>query len=780
MTKTKTSSREGGCLIRRRRCPCQDVQCYIRADGEEESAVLDTGGPSETDLPGTPQAPSEIAIVEATPYVGQSFRSDDEAEEFYCNFARKDGFSIRRERSKGSQAHPLGVYKRELVCHRAGLNLPRKTADLKRQRNKKSSRCNCEAQMVIKKDVKSGLARWVVVQFSNGHNHELLDSNEVRYLPAYRNISAVDRERILALSKAGCNVNLIMRALEMEKGAKPGTLTFTERDLRNFLQSSKNLNEESEGTELLKVCKAMKDKNPDFCYEYTLDENNKLEHIAWSYGESISAYKLFGDVVVFDTTYHLYAYNRPLGVWLGVDNHGNTIFFGCVILRDETSRSFVWALQSFMHLMNGRLPQTVLTDLDLELTNAVLSEWPFTKHVFSIWHILSKLPSWFSAPLSYRYEKFKAECHRLYYLDTVEEFEHDWQQMVIEFGLITDRHINLLFSHRASWALPYLRGSFSAGLMTIGVSMSITSFFKEFLNSKTRLKDFVEQVCLAVDFQNQAAEEATIRQKYQNVKMKTCMPMEENASTILTPYAFYVLQNEIVLSVQYAVFETEKDNYLVRHHLRTDGGHIVRWLPLEEEVHCSCKQFESSGILCGHAMRVLSLKNYFFLPEKYLPIRWRLEISLFPKSRGNNYRSQALRTLATMLIQESTMTKERFSYAQAQMNRLLMYVRCMPTIDGIAFTMPMMDATADCTAVVDCMTAVDPVPNDCQPDSIVNPAQANKRRKRLKKKIVQNETSEVFEIVNGVPADIGTTNGTLTQADIEKESSMGAEMEQET
>ena len=344
MTKTKTSSR-GGCLIRRRQCPCHDAHCFIRTEGEDANTASDVGGLSESDIPGTPQAPPEISIVDAIPYVGQSFNTDDEAEEFYCNFAKRSGFSIRRERSKGNQMHPLGVYKRELVCHRAGLNLPRKTTDLKRQRNKKSSRCNCEAQMVIKKDVKCGLAQWVVVQFSNAHNHELLDSNEVRYLPAYRNISAVDRERILTLSKAGCNVHLITKALELEKGVKPGALTFTERDLRNFLQSSKNLNEENEGAELLKVCKFMKEKNPDFRYDYTLDESNKLENIAWSYGESINAYKVFGDVVVFDTSYHLYAYNRPLGVWLGVDNHGNTIFFGCVILRDESSLSYTWALQ---------------------------------------------------------------------------------------------------------------------------------------------------------------------------------------------------------------------------------------------------------------------------------------------------------------------------------------------------------------------------------------------------------------------------------------------------
>ncbi|XP_078432287.1 protein FAR1-RELATED SEQUENCE 11-like [Wolffia australiana] len=748
MTKTKTSSIEGGCLIRRRRCPCQEAHCYIRVDVEDSSPAPDSGGLSDADLPGTPQAPPEITDIDSIPYVGQSFRTDDEAEEYYCNFAKRNGFSIRRERSKGNQTHPLGVYKRELVCHRAGLNLPRKNPDIKRQRNKKSSRCNCEAQMVIKKDVKSGLAQWVVVQFSNVHNHDLLDSNEVRYLPAYRNISAFDRERVLALSKAGCNVQLIMRALELEKGLKTGALTFTERDLRNFLQSSKNLNEDNDGAELLKVCKSMKDKNPDFSYDYTLDESSKLENISWSYGESINAYKLFGDVVVFDTSYHLYAYNRPLGVWLGVDNNGNTIFFGCVILRDETSRSYAWALQSFMHLMNGRLPQTLFTDLDLELTDAVLREWPFTKHITSMWHILSNFPSWFQG-LGYRYEKFKSEMQRLYYLETVEEFESNWEHVVVEFGLITDRHMNLLFAHRASWALPYFRGSFSAGLTTMGVSMSITSFFKEFLNSKTRLKDFIEQVCLAVDFQYQTAEEATIRQKFQHLKMKTCMPMEENASTILTPYAFYVLQNEIVLSLQYAVFETEKDNYIVRHHLRTDGGHMVRWMPLEEEVTCSCKQFECSGVLCGHAIRVLSLKNYFFVPERYLPIRWRRESSLFPRSRGSNYRSQSLRTLATMLIKESTMTKERFTYAQTQMNKLLMYVKCMPTVHGAAFSVPPLETAENCVVGVDCVTAG---------DLTASPAQTCKLQKRLKRRVSMKEVPELDETLNGTSEEVETLN----------------------
>ncbi|KAL0910136.1 hypothetical protein M5K25_021078 [Dendrobium thyrsiflorum] len=676
---TKSSSRNG-CLTQRRQCPCGVEPCFVRVEADEED--LSSDPLVEASVPeGPSQFSSEIMSVDSPPHVGRSFRTDDEAQDYYTNFARKNGFAIRRERSKGNPAHPLGVYKRELVCHRAGQSLPRKTAELKRQRNKKSSRCKCEAQMIIKKNVSKGISRWVVIHFSNVHNHELLDSEEVRHLPAYRNISSVDRENILSLAKRGFTVNHIMRALETEKGVKPGQLTFTERDLRNFLQASKNINKENEGAELLKACKALKDKHLDFRFEFTLDENDRVEHIAWSYPDSIQAYRLFGDIVVFDTSYNLYAYDRLLGVWFGLDNYGNAIFFGCVLLQDSKPHSHRWALQSFVRLMEGKFPRTVLTDLDMGLKDAMMNELPSTKHVFAIWHLTSKLSSWFSALLGSQFEKFVSEFLRVCNLDSIVEFERQWNQMVLDFGLESDRHIAILSFHRECWALPYLRGCFLGGLMRSGLPTSIKSFFKGPLNSQTRLKDFFEQVGIAIDFLNQAGEEASLRQNYQNIKSKTCMPIEEQALHILTPYAFDMFQREVIESMQYAVYETARENYLVRHRLMVDGGHIVRCIQPDDEIQCSCQEFESSGILCRHTLRVFSLKNYFMLPNRYLLIRWRRESSLFPKSSGYKFRSQALRSLASIIIQESSITKDRFDYVQWHMSKLLTHVRDMPTVD---------------------------------------------------------------------------------------------------
>ncbi|PKU65558.1 protein FAR1-RELATED SEQUENCE 11 [Dendrobium catenatum] len=689
-------------LVQRRSCPCGDDQCYIITEGEEGHSVFESMGSGDPNyLVGGSQICSEVATNILPPYVGQSFHSDEEALEYYSNFARNNGFSVRRERSKGNPEHPMGVYKRELVCHRAGPPLPRKTDDVKRQRNRKASRCKCEAQMVIKKNISGGVTRWVVFNFNNDHNHELMDSSEVRY-PPHRNILAVDRDQILALAKSGCTEPLILRALEMERGPSAGQLAYGERDVKTFLQASKSINRESDGSELLKTCRAMKEKNPDFRYDFLSDENNKLEHIAWSYAGSIRAFKLFGDVVVFDTTFHLKAYDRPVGVWFGVDNYGHTIFFCCVILLDERPESLAWSLQAFIRLMDGKFPRTVLTDLNMKLKDAILTNFPNVKNAFCIWHVISKLPSWFSALLGAEFDRFRIEFQRICDLETMEDFEDQWANMIMDFGLGEDKHVSLLYSNRFYWALPYLQGWFFGGLLTVGHSLSIQSFFKGFLHSQTRLKDFIEQVGVAVDFQNQAGEEATTRESQHSVNLKTCMPIEEHASTILTRYAFDMFQKEIMASAQYAVYETAPENYLVRHHLKSDGGHFVSCVPSDEDLHCSCKGFETNGILCRHALRVLSLKNCFFIPDKYLLIRWRRESSLFPKSSSNKYRSQALRSLASIIIQESALTKDRFDYVEWHLSRLLSHVRDMPALDVAASDVEQSSCFQD---VVDIATA---------------------------------------------------------------------------
>ncbi|CAI9101516.1 OLC1v1038856C1 [Oldenlandia corymbosa var. corymbosa] len=639
------------------------------------------------DTSSTEESPDEMRLSleeanDVAPHVGQRFATHDAAYEFYSEFAKRSGFSIRRHRTEGKDGVGKGLTRRYFVCHRAGNTPVKNSNDTKPQRNRKSSRCGCQAFMRITKTTELGQPEWRVTGYANHHNHELLEPNQVRFLPAYRTISDADKSRILMFAKTGISVQQMMRLLELEKCVEPGYLPFTEKDIRNLLQSLKKADPEDESIDLLRMCRNIKEKDPNFKFEYALDTNNRLENIAWSYASSMQLYDIFGDVVIFDTTHRLTAFDMPLAIWVGINNYGMPCFFGCALLREDNLRSYSWALKAFLGFMNGKAPQTILTDQNMYLKEAVASELPSSKHALCIWLIVAKFPSWFNAVLGDRYNDWKAEFYRLYNLESIEEFELGWRDMVNAFGLHANRHIVSLFALRSLWALPYLRSHFFAGMTTTVHSKAINAFIQRFLSAQTRVAHFVEQVAVTVDFKDQTAEQQTMQQNLQNLCLKTGAPMESHAATVLTPFAFSKLQEQLVLAAHYASFQME-DGYLVRHHTKLEGGRKVYWIPREGVISCSCHHFEFSGILCRHALRVLSTGNCFQIPDRYLPLRWR-RISTPPskllETTTNDHpeRVQLLQTILASLINESVKSRERLDLATEQASMLLSRIREQP------------------------------------------------------------------------------------------------------
>ncbi|CAH2044582.1 unnamed protein product, partial [Thlaspi arvense] len=690
--------------IRRQQCPCGDWKCYIRVDGDDSSFQV---AKSEMETSSTTSASSPYDTV-FMPYVGQIFRTDDEAFEYYSTFARKSGFSIRKARSTESQN--LGVYRRDFVCYRSGFNQPRKKANVEHPRERKSVRCGCDAKLYLTKEVVEGGTQWYVSQFSNVHNHELLEDDQVRLLPAYRKIQQSDQERILLLSKAGFPVNRIVKLLELEKGVQAGQLTFIEKDVRNFVRACKKTVQENDAfltekretdlLELLESCKALAERDVGFAYDCTSDENHKVENLAWAYADSVQAYSMYGDVVVFDTTYRSTTYGLLLGVFFGIDNNGNAILLGCVLLQDEISRSFTWALQTFVRFMRGRHPQTILTDVDTGLKDAIARELPNTNHVVFMWHVVSKLASWFSETLGSHYDEFRAGFEMLCRVGNVDEFQRQWGLLVTRFGLVADKHADLLYSCRATWSPCYIREHFSALTMTAEFNLSIDSFLKRLVAGPTCMQLFLEEVCeftVLAKFQyrfhrclefiilesmqvSAAAKQIPPRVPYPS--MKTSMPMEDHARGVLTPYAFSVLQNEMVLSVQYAVSEMANGPYILHHFKKMEGECCVFCNPENEEIHCSCKEFEHSGILCRHSLRVLAVKNCFHIPEQYFLVRWRRESPLVTDENQNDLSvgddddsAQTFHSLTETLQAESMVSKDRLDYTNQELSALIDRVR---------------------------------------------------------------------------------------------------------
>lgn len=144
--------------------------------------------------------------------------------------------------------------------------------------------------------------------------------------------------------------------------------------------------------------------------------------------------------------------------------------------------------------MKGRCPQTIITDINPGLREAVRNEMPNTKHVISLHNILPRMSCWFSLPLGPRFPRFKYEFEELCRLENTDEFEFRWNQMISHFGINSDKHIALLFSLRVCWAFPYIRGCFLARMDSPSYWKSVDGLMKEVIKTQTCLRGLLEQV----------------------------------------------------------------------------------------------------------------------------------------------------------------------------------------------------------------------------------------------------------------------------------------------
>jgi zinc finger SWIM domain-containing protein 3 len=65
----------------------------------------------------------------------------------------------------------------------------------------------------------------------------------------------------------------------------------------------------------------------------------------WANVRSRVSYEYFGYVITFDTTYLTNRYNMPFALFIGVNHHGQSIFFGIGLLSNEDTNTLIWCLR---------------------------------------------------------------------------------------------------------------------------------------------------------------------------------------------------------------------------------------------------------------------------------------------------------------------------------------------------------------------------------------------------------------------------------------------------
>ncbi|XP_061339921.1 protein FAR1-RELATED SEQUENCE 5-like isoform X2 [Gastrolobium bilobum] len=298
-------------------------------------------------VPLTPTKNSNILIE-----VGMEFSEQKGVVDLYTTCSKVKGFGIRIRTRRDNIV--------KLVCARQG-HPPKKNdkdvAQVCQTKLKKTSslRIGCEASVNAYKSENTKM--WRITLFDDNHNHGLVTPKSVRYLRSHRKMSNAARSLVEHFSDASLPTGKVATIFRGDE------LSFDSRDCYNHLKSvRRRIYNTGDAQAVLNYCAKQQSLNPNFFYSIKCDDEDRMESFFWIDARSKKAYELFGDVITFDTTYRTNKYSMPFGPFVGVNNHLQSILFGCALLKDETEDTFIWLFKEWLRGMNGKHPSAIITD----------------------------------------------------------------------------------------------------------------------------------------------------------------------------------------------------------------------------------------------------------------------------------------------------------------------------------------------------------------------------------------------------------------------------------
>ncbi|XP_074361542.1 protein FAR1-RELATED SEQUENCE 5-like [Apium graveolens] len=174
-----------------------------------------------------------------------------------------------------------------------------------------------------------------------------------------------------------------------------------------------------------------------------------------------------------------------------------------------------------------------------------------------------------------------------------------------------------MYAIRTQWIGAYTKQHFSAGMTTTSRSESINSFFDEYVQSSTGLKEFIKNSQKALETQYLKEVKADYDSEQLERRLVLHSSLEMHASEIYTKEMFKRFQKELMKSTCYIVNNVKNNGtymsklYLVEKATLPEKCRKKYRVTvfMYEKIECSCKKFEHSGMICKHIIRYLDKKN---------------------------------------------------------------------------------------------------------------------------------------------------------------------------
>ncbi|XP_021759615.1 protein FAR1-RELATED SEQUENCE 6-like [Chenopodium quinoa] len=598
---------------------------------------------------------NDVSIMKCVepPKVGMIFKSWQDVESYYKEYAEQQGFGVCR---------PQGVYSKGEVRERIATTWKcecwdrpdmRATREAKKgaksmdvsgsggvvggfmcvddlsQRKRKSKKCECMAKVYASLNHDG---EWEIKKVHLEHNHNPTPRKS-KLVKEYRmrGLTSRTRRRLLDYFEEGVPIAQIHGCFAAEvKGLD--NLEFTVKDLSHVVYKERRLKMAGgDAAALMNYFKKMQDGNNNFYHSERLDPEGRLRDVIWVDGRSRAAYEEFGDVVCFDATYLTNEYELPFVNFVGVNHHGQTILLGCALVSREDCDTFRWIFEEWLRCMNNRAPAAILTDQAAAMRKPLEEVMPSTRHRWCIWHIMRKIPDKLGKCARYKY--FKGVLKAIVYESlTVDEFETRWASLVDDFNLETNDWLASLYVERHMWVPAFMKEYFWDGMKTTQGVESINSFFDGYVNRKTKLFEFPQKYAKAMDkrVRDETAADANCA-KYVR-RIVTGFTVEKYFQSKYTDNKFQEVFTRLMYcnckvnkmldenTIEYAVEdrvwivpEGKSEEVLTnrRRYLTTTFNKVTK------EVIWQCHKFVTHGIMCNHMMQILEHNVVVEIPEMY-------------------------------------------------------------------------------------------------------------------------------------------------------------------
>ncbi|KAM0894334.1 hypothetical protein ACQ4PT_024510 [Festuca glaucescens] len=554
------------------------------------------------------------------PKIGMAFKSEEDAYEFYNEYAGKIGFSIRKSHSK--LRPDKSVYQKHIVCSNEGERGTHSKHDTLKQNAATRSSCDARIQFSITRE-----GVWTVQKVVLEHNHYLASPDKRHMLRSQRRLVESDKLVIGHMREAGLKPAQVFKFFKQWYGG-PQHVPFLRVDSNNYIgRKRKKYLDVNDAQTMLEFLKNKQLEDPYFFYAIQLDEQDcRIANFFWADGQSIMDYACFGDALSFDTTFQTNKFEMPFAPLLGTNHHKQTILFGAALLFDETTDSFIWLFNTFLTAMSGKRHVTIFTDQCAAMAKAIDKVFPGTKHRLCLWHIYQNAAKHLSHVIS-NHPRFLADFKRVVYLEnSVAYFEKKWQELLITYDLVENSWIQTLYGLREKWAAVYRNDSFSADMTSTQRSEGMNNVFKKQFRKKLCLSELVVEYekCVASLRENELDADFKSR-KSKLVPFVRNLPMLKTAAEsytrrIYTDYEEEFKQQHLVKCEIVSTVGTVRTYKVMAMQFEDDA--LVTFNHENVTISCSCRKYESKGLLCKHALRVFNINEVITLPSQYILHRW--------------------------------------------------------------------------------------------------------------------------------------------------------------